>query len=137
MRISDWSSDVCSSDLTACSCYMQQSDVLCVFANDDRQQVSRTKENSVMRAEKWACILAASLSLAACQTAIPPVEVTRFHIGDQTGRGTIAVEPLSFDDDTSLEFSSYAAAVGRDLQRIGFTARSEEHTSELPSTMRS
>src|SRR3546814_14574201 len=65
---------------------MKQSDVLCVFANDDRQQVSRTKENSVMRAEKWACILAASLSLAACQTAIPPVEVTRFHIGDQTGR---------------------------------------------------
>src|SRR3546814_6336598 len=116
---------------------MQQSDVLCVFANDDRQQVSRTKENSVMRAEKWVCILAASLSLAACQTAIPPVEVTRFHIGDQTGRGTIAVEPLSFDDDTSLEFRSYAAAVGRDMQRIGFTARSEEHTSELPSTMRS
>src|SRR3546814_2342471 len=104
---------------------MQQSDVLCVFANDDRQQVSRTKENSVMRAEKWACILAASLSLAACQTAIPPVEVTRFHIGDQTGRGTIAVEPLSFDDDTSLEFRSYAAAVGRELQRIGFTEQSE------------
>src|SRR3546814_5035080 len=100
MRISDWSSDVCSSDLTACSCYMQQSDVLCVFANDDRQQVSRTKENSVMRAEKWACILAASPSLAACQTAIPPVEVTRFHIGDQTGRVTIEVELLSFDDDT-------------------------------------
>src|SRR3546814_7006868 len=97
-----------------------------------------------MRAEKWACILAESLSLAACQTAIPPVEVTRFHIGDQTGRGTIAVEPLSFDDDTSLEFRSYAAAVGRELQRIGFTEqsgtntqyRSEEHTSELQSLMR-
>src|SRR3546814_16911795 len=83
---------------TACSCYMQQSDVLCVFANDDRQQVSRTKENSVMRAEKWACILAASLSLAACQTAIPPAEVTRFHLGDQTGRGTIELGRSSCRD---------------------------------------
>src|SRR3546814_18625725 len=91
---------------------MQQSDVLCVFANDDRQQVSRTKENSVMRAEKWACILAASLSRAACQPAIPPVEVTRFHIGDQTGRGTIAVGPLHFAHDHRLEFVSEAAAVG-------------------------
>src|SRR3546814_12370437 len=96
---------------------MQQSDVLCVFANDDRQQVSRTKENSVMRAEKWACILAASLSLAACQTAIPPVEVTRFHIGDQTGRGTLAVETLSFDDDTSLR--SEKRRGGTDVYRAG------------------
>src|SRR3546814_13323991 len=97
---------------------MQQSDVLCVFANDDRQQVSRTKENSVMRAEKCACILAASLSLAACQTAIPPVEVTRFLIGDQTCRGKIAVEPLAFIEYTYTEFRRDAAAVGRDRNRI-------------------
>lgn len=86
-----------------------------------------------MRAKKWACILAASLSLAACQTAIPPVEVTRFHIGDQTGRGTVAVEPLSFDDDTSLEFRSYAAAVGRELQRIGFTEQNGTNTQYVAS----
>ncbi|MBK5265435.1 MAG: hypothetical protein JJE34_09440 [Alphaproteobacteria bacterium] len=77
-----------------------------------------------MRVKKWACLLVGPLALAGCATAIAPVEVTRFHIGDQTGRGTIAVEPLAFDDDTSLEFRSYAAAVERELQRIGFTEQS-------------
>lgn len=74
-----------------------------------------------MRIKNWGCLLLAPLALAGCATAIPPVEVTRFHMGDQTQRGTIAVEPLSFADDTSIEFRTYASAVGRELQRIGFT----------------
>ena len=74
-----------------------------------------------MRKKDWASLVLAPLALAGCATAVPPVEVTRFHIGDQTARGTIAVEPLTLSDDTSIEFRSYAAAVGRELQRIGFT----------------
>lgn len=74
-----------------------------------------------MTKAKWTCLLLAPVALAGCQTAVPPVEVTRFHIGDQTGRGTIAVEPLTLNDDISIEYRTYAAAVGRELQRLGFT----------------
>lgn len=74
-----------------------------------------------MRVGNWAGILGASLLVAACQTAIPPVEVTRFHVPEEIGRGTISVEPAAYDDDVSLEFRGYTAAVGRELQRLGFT----------------
>lgn len=74
-----------------------------------------------MTKAKWTCLLLAPVALAGCQTAVPPVEVTRFHIGDQTGRGTIAVELLTLNDDISIEYRTYAAAVGRELQRLGFT----------------
>lgn len=70
---------------------------------------------------KWISLLLAPAVLAGCQTAVPPVEVTRFHMGDQTGRGTIAVQPLTLSDDTSIEYRTYAAAVGRELQRLGFS----------------
>lgn len=73
-----------------------------------------------MRNKKWVGLFLAPLALGGCATAIPPVEVTRFHIGDQTARGTISVEPLTLSDDTSIEFRTYAAAVARELQRIGF-----------------
>ncbi|MBV2146709.1 hypothetical protein KRZ98_00185 [Sphingobium sp. AS12] len=68
-------------------------------------------------------ILAASLALAlsACATAIPPVEVTRFHIGDPARSGTIAVEEMRGNPDISLEFRTYAAAVTQEWQRVGFT----------------
>lgn len=68
--------------------------------------------------------LAASLvlPLAACATAVPPVEVTRFHVGDPARSGTIAVEEMPGNPDVSLEFRTYAMAVQQEWQRIGFTA---------------
>lgn len=67
-------------------------------------------------------ILAAflALPLAACATAVPPVEVTRFHLGDPARTGTIAVEEMPGNQDISLEFRTYAAAVSQELQRVGF-----------------
>ncbi|MDO7834757.1 hypothetical protein Q4610_06830 [Sphingobium sp. HBC34] len=68
-------------------------------------------------------ILAAALALplAACATAIPPVEVTRFHVDNPARTGTIAVEEMPGNPDISLEFRTYAAAVSQELQRVGFT----------------
>lgn len=60
-------------------------------------------------------------SLAGCATAVPPVEVTRFHVGDPARSGTIAVEEMPGNPDVSLEFRTYAAAVDQELQRVGFT----------------
>lgn len=62
-------------------------------------------------------------SLSACVAPIGPVEVTRFHVPDtsQLGQGTIAVEPAEGENGNSLEFRTYAGAVARELQRIGYT----------------
>jgi hypothetical protein len=47
-------------------------------------------------------------------------DVTRFHLGQPVARGQIAVEPFSTGDPTSPEFRTYAAAVERELARLGW-----------------
>jgi len=61
-----------------------------------------------------------ALSLAGCATAVPPVEVTRFHVDNPARSGTIAVEEMLGNPDAGLEFRTYAAAVDQELQRVGF-----------------
>lgn len=63
----------------------------------------------------------AALPLAGCATAVPPVEVTRFHTGAPATTGSIAVEEMLGNPDVSLEFRTYAAAVSRELQGVGFS----------------
>ena len=80
---------------------------------------------------------AAALALGGCATAVPPVEVTRFHTNAVAGwapgtRYAIATDPLdapgTFDAPgtrppgaaiPSLEWNSYRAAVDQQLQRQG------------------
>lgn len=62
-----------------------------------------------------------ALPLAACATATPPVEVTRFHIDNPARTGTIMVEEMPGNPDVSLEFRTYASAVEQEWQRVGFT----------------
>ena len=68
-------------------------------------------------------ILAACLALplAACATAVPSVEVTRFHVGDPARSGTVAIEEMPGNPDISLEFRTYAAAIAQEWQRVGFS----------------
>lgn len=77
--------------------------------------------------------LVVPMMLAGCQTAVAPVEATRFHMGDQTGRGSIAVEPMTLSDDTSIEYRTYAAAVARELQRIGFAEQPSVNSQYVAS----
>ncbi|MET1755164.1 DUF4136 domain-containing protein [Novosphingobium sp. RD2P27] len=67
--------------------------------------------------------LAACAVLAGCATPVGPVEVTRFHLPDTTmlGRGAIQVEPAPGEDGASIEFRTYAAAVARELARLGYS----------------
>lgn len=67
---------------------------------------------------------ALALSLAGCATAVPPVEVTRFHVGNPARSGTIAVDEMPDNPDAGLEFRTYAAAVEQELQRVGFAPAS-------------
>lgn len=63
-----------------------------------------------------------ALALGACVAPVGPVEVTRFHVPDtaRLGRGTIAVEPAPGMTADSLEWRTYAAAVGRQLTLVGY-----------------
>ncbi|AEG50503.1 hypothetical protein Sphch_2870 [Sphingobium chlorophenolicum L-1] len=71
-----------------------------------------------------------ALSLSACATAVPPVEVTRFHIDNPARSGTVAIEEMAGNPDVGLEFRTYAAAVDQELQRVGFTRAAEGTKSD-------
>lgn len=64
-----------------------------------------------------------AFALAGCVAPVGPVEVTRFHVPDTSrlGRGTVTVEPAPGMAGDSLEWRSYAAAVGRQLTLAGYS----------------
>jgi Domain of unknown function (DUF4136) len=61
-------------------------------------------------------LFAASLALAGCAASVPPVQVTRFHLGTQIAPAKISLDPGIM----SLEASTYRAAVTSQLARLGF-----------------
>ena len=70
-------------------------------------------------------ILIVPCVLQACTTAVPPVEVTRFHdIAAATSevypRGSIATFSLDDARKDSLEYRTYAEAVTQELLRLGY-----------------
>jgi hypothetical protein len=73
-----------------------------------------------------ALLLAAAL--AACaggggkeRPAAGGIDVARFHLGEPVARAQIAVEPFDKADANRPEYPAYAAAVGRQLSRLGWT----------------
>lgn len=83
-----------------------------------------------------------SLMLGACATAVPPVEVTRFHNNQpaawQSGsRYVVDIVPLADASQSvgaptsSLEWNSYRAAVERQLQLQGLTPAAEGTSAPL------
>jgi hypothetical protein len=88
----------------------------------------------MMRHLSVALLGAAALVLGGCATAVPPVEVTRFHTNAVAGwapgtRYAIATAPLDAPEPAapgagmpSLEWNSYRAAVDQQLQRQGLVA---------------
>jgi hypothetical protein len=59
-------------------------------------------------------------SVVGCAASIPPVEVTRFNNGQPIAPGGFTIMPLAGVDGQSIEFRTYAAAVSRELTRLGF-----------------
>ena len=86
-----------------------------------------------------ALLCAAALALAGCATAVPPVEVTRFHTSAPAGwapgtRYAIATTPLDGAPGAgmpSLEWNSYRAAVDQQLQRLGLVAAGSNERAPL------
>lgn len=76
-----------------------------------------------MKSASFAVLLLGVAALGGCVAPVGPVEVTRFHDPaqlQQLGKGAIAVEAGPGMDPASLEFRAYAAAVGRELNRLGY-----------------
>lgn len=66
-----------------------------------------------------AASLAALGALAGCAATLPPVEATRFHLGQTIEPGSVAV--VAIPDPKSIEMQGYVAAVEAELTRLGFT----------------
>lgn len=73
---------------------------------------------TIARAISTALVFA---TLGGCATAVPPVEVTRFHVVTPDTRGSFAVEPNALVLDTGIEYQNYASAVAGQMERVGFT----------------
>lgn len=65
---------------------------------------------------------AASLALAGCATAVPPVSVTRFHTPAVASLIPGTAYRLAESADGGLEATSYRLAVDNELRRLGFVA---------------
>ena len=84
-----------------------------------------------------ALLCAAALSFGGCATAVPPVEVTRFHNAVPSWapgtRYAIATAPLDGPavGMPSLEWNSYRAAVDQQLQRQGLVAAGSNERAPL------
>jgi hypothetical protein len=67
-------------------------------------------------------LLSTALALGGCAATIPPVQVTRFHLGSEIVRAPVALVSVG----SSLERAAYDAAVARELARLGFAAGASE-----------
>jgi len=69
-----------------------------------------------------AALALGAIGLGGCVAPTGPIEVTRFHLPDTTmlARGAIAVEPAPGADGGGIEQRTFQAAVGRELQRLGY-----------------
>ena len=62
-------------------------------------------------------LLGSGLLLAGCASSIPPVEVTRFHLGTPISVGTVAIETPIIE---GLEQQTFANAVSGEMARLGY-----------------
>ncbi len=79
-----------------------------------------------------AILIGTALALAGCASQqTPPVQVTRFHLGQPIAPGRVSVEPADRLQSDSLEFKGYAGAVEAELGRLGFQVVPNVPNSEL------
>jgi hypothetical protein len=77
-------------------------------------------------------VLALVAATAGCTTTgTAPVDVTRFHLGQDIARGEIAVETFDVPDRGGPEFQTYAAAVERQLSRLGWKVVSPGRSEQV------
>ncbi|MBR0552296.1 DUF4136 domain-containing protein [Stakelama marina] len=89
-----------------------------------------------MRKTGMIALGAVALLMGGCATpGMGPVDVTRYHLDAPLTRASFTVEPLKTGDTISPEYESYAAAVRREMQAIGFTPAPGSESSEYIAAM--
>src|SRR3546814_6793988 len=116
MRISDWSSDVCSSDLVRPPIGEKQIALV----------IQPTIVSDCLVATLRATRSGANIVIGVARPCVRPQE----HLADLTGREFASI--IVQDADAAIERAAYRSAMRPPLAAI----RSEEHTSELQSLMR-
>src|SRR3546814_4782485 len=126
MRISDWSSDVCSSDLKLA----QQrgdafiaSELFVLAALDDKGEAGRA-------------LKAAGADKARLETAIDNMRGGEKVQDENAEEARQALEKYTIDLTARSEIGKLDPVIGRDEEIRRTIQRSEEHTSELQSLMR-
>lgn len=66
-------------------------------------------------------MLGLALVVSACAGTRSGVDVTRFHLNQPLAPGSVFLEPAAGAPGASLEFQTYAAAVGDRLRQLGYT----------------
>src|SRR3546814_1360566 len=122
MRISDWSSDVCSSDLS----------------NARQQGRAHNREETKMKATKWIAALVMGASLAGVAYAASAQEQVIPSMVYRTGPYAPSGIPVAdgFSDYVNLINERDGGLNGVKLRVEECETRSEEHTSELQSLIR-
>lgn len=66
--------------------------------------------------------LAAAALVSGCATTSTgsPVDVTRYHLGEQLAPNDVAIEPVNTNGTASFGFQAFADAVGGELATLGF-----------------
>ena len=77
-----------------------------------------------------AALAASCASVTGRGAAAGGVDVTRTHLGQEIARAQIAVEPVDLADANTPEFRAFAAAVERQLVRLGWTLAPDRTRSE-------
>lgn len=76
----------------------------------------------MFRSKFLAPSLAVLVVLTGCATAVPPVEVTRFHVPALASLAPGSVYRLDEDPAGGIELASYRRAVDMELRRLGYVA---------------
>ncbi len=76
-------------------------------------------------------ILGLATALGGCAASIPPVAVTRFHLGQAIAPGPVQTAPLPGIDGASIEYRTYAIAVARELARLNFPEGDGPYVAEI------
>src|SRR3546814_2906530 len=121
MRISDWSSDVCSSDLILVPTL--RCNLSCSYC-----QVSRV--NADRSGFDWS-----EDTLAAVLACLDRLDTDRIKIEFQGGEPKLRLDLIAAVIERCTRFAERQFVVCTNLQSLS-DARSEEHTTELPSLMR-
>src|SRR3546814_9949145 len=124
MRISDWSSDVCSSDLLKDATVIAEGGI--IVHGDAACEISKILNGDEVCAVTAILVPPQGLGIDSINY-FPPAEIGHVDMAEWTDE---------VNQEIDVIWQSFVEGAVDQSKRLGMTVRSEEHTSELQSLMR-